>query len=117
MSKAGSSRLRGQLVMSANVARRIDPELARIYFTQMVQRGVHHNKAVCIVAARLADRAWVTLSRGEPYVLRDVDGREVSVAEGRAIVAERFAVPEEVRRRRRTRKAGKAPQQLLLARP
>jgi hypothetical protein len=32
MSNAGSNRLRSQLVMSANVARRIDPELARFYF-------------------------------------------------------------------------------------
>ena len=113
MSKAGASWLRDQLVMSANVARRIDPELARIYYVQMVERGAHHNKAVCIVASHLAGRAWTTLRRGRPYVLRDLDGTEVSVAEGKAIVAEHFTVPEDVRRRRRTRKTrGKAPQVL-----
>ena len=74
MSKAGANWLRDQLVMSANMARQIDPELARTYYVQMVERGVHHNKAVCVVAARLADRAWVTMSRQEPYVLRDLDG-------------------------------------------
>jgi transposase len=109
MSKAGASWLRDQLVMSANVARKIDPELARIYYVQMVERGAHHNKAVCIVAAHLAGRAWTTLRRGTPYVLRDIDGTEVTVAEGKAIVLERYQVPEEVRRRRRTKKAGKVP--------
>lgn len=113
MSKAGASWLHDQLVMSANVARRVDPQLARIYYVQMVERGAHHNKAVCIVASHLAGRAWVTMRRGQPYVLRDMDGTEVSVAEGKAIVAEYFTVPEEVRRRRRTRKTrGKAPQVL-----
>jgi hypothetical protein len=79
----------------------------------MVERGAHHNKAVCIVASHLAGRAWTILRRGQPYVLRDIDGTEVSIAEGKAIVAEHFTVPEEVRRRRRTRKTkGKAPQVL-----
>jgi transposase len=109
MSKAGASWLRDQLVMSANVARKIDPELARIYYVQMVERGAHHNKAVCIVAAHLAGRAWTTLRRGTPYVLRDIDGTEITLAEGKAIVLERYQVPEEVRRRRRTKKAGKVP--------
>ena len=116
MSKAGASWLRDQLVMSANVARKIDPELARIYYVQMVERGAHHNKALCIVAAHLAGRAWTTLRRGTPYVLRDIDGTEVTVAEGKAIVAERYQVPEEVRRRRRTKKAGKVPHEVPMAR-
>jgi hypothetical protein len=63
--------------------------------------------------ARLAGPAWTTLRRGTPYVLRDIDGTEVTVAEGTAIVLERYQAPEDVRRRRRTNKtAGKAPQVL-----
>ncbi len=58
MSKAGPRRLRDQLVQSANTARRFDPQLAEVYFTQM-ERGAHHQKALCVVAARLAERAWV----------------------------------------------------------
>ena len=108
MSKAGSNWLRDQLVQSANTARQVDPDLARVYYVQMVERGAHHNKALCVVAAHLADRAWVTLLRQELYVLRDLDGNPISVAEGKAIVAEHFTVPEEVaaadgRRRRRGR--------------
>jgi hypothetical protein len=104
----GVTRLTGHpSTASANVARKIDPQLARIYYVQMVERGAHHNKAVCIVAAHLAGRAWTTLRRGTPYVLRDIDGTEVTVAEGKAILLERYQVPEAVRRRLRTKKAGK----------
>ena len=39
MSKAGSSLLRTTLVRAADTARKQDPQLARIYHTQMVERG------------------------------------------------------------------------------
>ena len=38
---------------------------------------------------------------GQRYGLRDVDGREITVAEGREICADRYKVSDEVRRRRR----------------
>ena len=61
----------------------------------------------------LAERAWTTSDAGSHVLLRDIDRTEVNVAQGRAIVAEHFSVPEEVRRRRRTGKtSGKAPQVL-----
>ncbi len=116
MSKAGPRRLRDQLVQSANTARHLDPQLSEVYFTQMTHRGAHHQKALCVVAARLAERAWVVMSRGEPYVIRDVDGTPVTPGQARSIIDERYRVPEDVRRRRRSRKrAGKAPLQVLVA--
>jgi transposase len=114
MSKAGPRLLRTQLLRSADTARTLDPQLARIYHTQMVERGANHLKALCVVGAHLAERAWVVLARGEPYVVRDVDGRPVDRDEAKAIIAERFTVPEEVRRRRRSKKVGKAPHQVLV---
>lgn len=114
MSKAGPRRLRDQLVQSANTARRMGPQLAEIYYRQM-DRGAHHQKAFCVVAAHLAERAWV-LSRGQAYELRDVDGTPVTQAEAREIIKQRYVVPEDVRRRRRSRKsARKAPHQVLMA--
>ena len=75
----------------------------------MVERGAHHTNSVAVAAARLAERAWTVMARGEPYVIRDVDGRPVTAAEAKAIIAERYTVSDDVRRRRRTRKrAGKA---------
>lgn len=114
MSKAGSSLLRTQLLRSADTARTIDPQLAAIYYTQMVERGANHLKALCVVASHLAERAWAVLARGMPYELRDTDGRPVSREEARAIIAERWTVPEEVRRRRRSKKVGKVPHQVLV---
>ncbi|HEX6329881.1 MAG TPA: transposase [Actinomycetota bacterium] len=113
MSKAGSSLLRTQLLRSADTARTIDPQLAQIYHTQMVERGANHLKALCVTASHLGERAWAVLARGTAYELRDTDGRPVSRQEAKAIIAERWAVPEEVRRRRRSKKVGKAPHQVL----
>jgi hypothetical protein len=83
MSKAGPSLLRSTLQRAADNARAQDPQLAAIYYTQMVERGANHTKALCVVAAHLAERAWAVMVRGTPYVVRDTDGRTVSKAEPR----------------------------------
>ena len=111
ISKAGNRLLRTTLVRAADHARRQDPQLARIYWTQMVQRGKDHLGAVCVVAAHLAERAWTVMDRGTPYVICDTDNTPVTPAQAKAIIAQHWTVPEEVRRRRRNRK-GKAPQQV-----
>ncbi len=113
MSKAGSSLLRTTLVRAADTARKQDPQLARIYWTQMVERGKDHLGAVCVVAAALAERTWVVMHRAEPYVIRDTDGRPVTTTEAQQIIAEHWTVPAEVRARRRSKKAGKAPKNVL----
>lgn len=115
MSKAGPQDLRTALMWAADTARQIDPQLARLYYVQMVERGANHVKALCVVAAHLAERLWAVLRRGSPYELRDTDGRPISDQEGRALVAAHWRVPEEVRRRRRSRKhrkEGKVPHQV-----
>jgi transposase len=114
ISKAGNRLLRTTLVRAADTARRQDPQLARIYHVQMVQRGKDHLGAVCVVAAHLAERAWTVMDRGMPYVVCDTDNTPVTPEQAKAIIAERWTVPEEVRRRRRSRKgAGTAPHQVL----
>jgi transposase len=114
ISKAGNRLLRTTLVRAADNARRVDPQLARLYHVQMVQRGKDHLGAVCVVAAHLAERAWTVMDRGMPYVICDIDGTPVTPEQAKQIIAERWTVPEEVRRRRRSRKeAGKAPHQVL----
>jgi transposase len=111
MSKAGPSLLRATLFRAADTARRQDPQLARVYYQQMTERGATHLKACCVVAGHLAERAWATLNRGTPYVICDNNGAPVTAEQARQIIAEKWTVPEEVRKRRRSRKmAGKAPQ-------
>jgi hypothetical protein len=78
----------------------------------MVERGNDHLGALCVVAAHLAERAWRVMDRGLPYVLCDTDATPVTPAQAKAIIADHWTVPEQVRRRRRNKK-GKAPQQVL----
>jgi len=122
MSKAGNRLLRTTLVRAADNARRVDPQLAQIYYTQMVERGAEHLKACCVVAAHLAERLHAVLVRGMPYVVCDTDGTPVDPATAKRIIVECWTVPLEVRARRRSRKpatsggdrtTGKAPQQVL----
>jgi Transposase IS116/IS110/IS902 family len=116
MSKAGSSLLRTTLVRAADTARKQDPQLARIYYLQMTERGKDHLGAICVVAACLAERAWTVMRRGTPYVICDTDGRPVTPDQAKTIIAERWTVPPEVRARRRSKKTGKAPQKVLAGR-
>jgi transposase len=78
ISKAGSRLLRTTLVRAADNARRQDPQLARLYYLQMVEPGKDHLGAVCVVAAHLAERAWRVMDRGLPYVVCDTDGTPVT---------------------------------------
>jgi transposase len=111
MSKAGPSQLRSAFVRAADTARRQDPQLARIYYLQMTERGATHLKACCVVAGHLAERAWTVLHRGTPYLICDNNGNPVTTEEAKKIIADKWTVPEDVRKRRRSRKqAGKAPQ-------
>jgi hypothetical protein len=112
ITKAGNRLLRTTLVRAADHARRQDPQLARIYWTQMVQRGKDHLGAVCVVAAHLAERAWTVMDRGTPYVICDTDATPVTPAQAKAIIADHWTVPEQVRQWRRSKK-GKAPHQVL----
>ena len=79
----------------------IDPGLAEVYWRVVVRKGHHHKQAPCAVAARLVDRIHAGVKSGRPYVLRDTDGRPIDTTEGRRTVAERFSVPDEIRRTRR----------------
>jgi transposase IS116/IS110/IS902 family protein len=112
ISKAGNRLLRTTLHRAADHARRQDPQLARIYHTQMVQHGKDHLGAVCVVAAHLAERAWTVMDRSTPYVVCDTDGTPLTPAQAKAIIAKQWTVPDQVRQRRRNKK-GKAPQQVL----
>jgi transposase len=107
MSKAGSTLLRTTLIRAADTARKQDPQLARIYHTQMVHRGAEHLKALCVVAAALAERAWAVMNRQMPYVVCDVTGEPVTPDQARHIIAENYTVPEDVRSRRRSSKSAR----------
>ena len=108
ITKSGSDRIKRALFLAADTARKIDPDLAAVYWRLMVKKGHHHKQAICAVATRLVNRIYKTMKTGQRYILRAPDGREVSVAEAKQIVRDQFSVPEEIRRARR-RQAETAP--------
>ena len=107
ITKAGPDLIKATAVLNAQVARLWDPQIAAIYYTQMVELGKHHLQALCACATHLLDRIYVVLREDRPYELRDVDGSPVDKRTARLICQEHFHVPDEVRRRNnhRVRKA------------
>jgi transposase len=107
ITQSGNNRIKRALYLAADAARRIDPELAAVYWRLMVRKGHHHKQALCAVATRLVNRVGKVLRTGNDYELRDTDGTPITVAQGKTIVAERFTIPTEIRtaRRRNTAKA------------
>lgn len=115
MSKAGLGLLRTTLFRAADHARKQDPQLAKIYHTQIVERGADHRKALCVVASHLAERAWTVMNRAMHYVICDNEGTPITPETAEQLIAEQWTVPAQIRARRRSTKtpAGKAPQQVL----
>jgi hypothetical protein len=104
--KAGDPRLREALYIAAEHARRVDPTLAAKDHRLVVERGKNHVSAICHLAPQLGTRLAACWRNGERYILRDTDGRVISQAEDRALVAERWTVTEQQRRaNRRGRKS------------
>jgi transposase len=105
ITQSGNNRIKRALYLAADAARRVDPELAAVYWRLMVRKGHHHKQALCAVATRLVNRIGKVLRTGEAYELRDTDGTPISAAQGKAIVAARFAIPPEIRNARRRHRA------------
>lgn len=101
ITKSGSDRVKRALYVAADAARKIDPELAAVYWRLMVHKGHHHKQALCAVATRLVNRIYHVLKTGQIYALRDLEGKAISVSEAKQLVRDRFTVPEEIRRSRR----------------
>lgn len=101
LTKSGSDRVKWALYIAADIARKIDPELACVYWRLMVNKGHHHKQALCAVANRLVNRIHRVLKTGQPYVLRDLEGNEIDIATAKALVGERSTVSLEVRNHRR----------------
>ena len=100
--KSGDAPLREALFMAADQARRIDPTLAARYHRLMISCGKHHNSALCHISMVLLTRIIACWRADTPYQIRDTDGTPLTAAQGRAIVAQRYRVSDELRARRRT---------------
>jgi transposase len=97
----GNNRIKRNVILAADVARTVDPELAAVYYRCMVEKGHHHRQALCAVATRLVNRIHAVLRDGRPYELRDLDGHAITVTAAKALIRAQLQVPELIRRTRR----------------
>jgi hypothetical protein len=110
-SRSSRSREAQSLPGEDEIARQRDPQIAAIYYDQMVNKGKdqmvnkgkHHTQAVCACATHLLDRVRVILAEDRAYELRDVNGTPITRQQARAIVLERYTVQKEVRERNNRR--------------
>jgi len=109
ITKQGDPGLRRDMWFAADLARHQDPQLAAKYYRLIVDRKLHHNSAVCHIATTLLTRIAACSRSEQPYIVRDVDGRPVASDEARAIIAERYTIPPEARRRSRVPDAMSEP--------
>lgn len=109
MTKAGPSIMRMALFQSGDIGRRWDPQLAAVYYRQMVLHGKNHKQALGAVMSHLGARVLKVLQEDSPYELRDIHGRSITRDEARTLILAEYQVPEGVRqeRRRRNSKIGK----------
>lgn len=113
ITQAGPRLIKKFSYLDAETARQTDPQIAAIYYDQMVHKGKHHLQAVCACATHLLDRVLTVLREDRPYELRDVDGTPLSKAQARSLIQSRYQVPSEVRRRNNQRlRRARAEQQL-----
>ncbi len=99
ITQAGPDLVKKFAYLDAEIARRWDPQIAAIYYDQLVNKGKHHKQAVCACATHLLDRVLVVLREDQAYELRDVDGTKVSVEQAQAIIAQRYMVSPQARHR------------------
>jgi transposase len=123
MTKAGPALMKRALFQAGDIGRRYDPQLAYLYYREMVNHGKTHLQAMGAVMSHLGARVLAVLKEDRPYEIRDIQGQPVSRRAAMELVRSEYTVPEsvrKVRRRRksnegrlscpRTREAAKAPQ-------
>ena len=96
--------MRWALSQAGQIGRAHDPQLACVYYREMVHNGKNHMQAMGAVMSHMSARVLAVLREDKPYELRDIDGRPVSCEEARKIILLQYQVPEEIRRERRRRK-------------
>jgi transposase len=101
ITQAGPRLIKKFSFLDAETARQRDPQIAALYYDQMVNKGKHHTQAICTCATHLLDRVLRVLREDRAYVLQDVDGTPLTKHQALEVIQTRYQVPEEVRNRNR----------------
>jgi hypothetical protein len=107
MTKAGPAIMRSGLYQAGDVSRRWDPQLACIYWREMVYHGKTHKQAMGAVMSHLGARVLAVLREDRPYELRDTEGKPIDSKEARSLILTKYRVPDEIRQERRQRRIRK----------
>lgn len=105
MTKAGPAMMKRALFQAGDIARRYDPQLAHLYYREMVHHGKTHLQAMGAVMSHLAARILAVLREDRPYELQDTEGRLITDRGARELIRSEHKVPEETRQARRRRKS------------
>jgi transposase len=108
MTKAGPSIMRMALYQAGDIGRRYDPQLASVYYREMVNHGKNHKQAMGAVMSHLGARVLIVLKDDRPYEIRDIDGKVMSQDEARRLILSKYKVSEEIRRERRRRNSSRS---------
>ena len=103
MTKAGPSIMRMALYQAGDIGRRWDPQLAAVYYREMVYHGKNHRQAMGAVMSHLGARVLRVLKEDRPYELRDTEGKPIIRDNARRLILSEYHVPEDIRRERRRR--------------
>ena len=114
MTKAGPSIMRMALYQAGDIGRRWDPQLAAVYYREMVYHGKKHRQAMGAVMSHLGARALAVLKEGRPYELRNVAGKPIDKNEAKKLILSQYHVSETIRRERRRRNSKNRRRSLTL---
>ena len=95
--------MRMALYQAGDVGRRWDPQIAAVYYREMVYHGKNHKQAMGAVMSHLGARVLTVLKQDRPYELRDIEGNPISKKDARKLILAKYQVSEEIRRERRRR--------------
>lgn len=104
MTKAGPAIMKWALYQSGQIGRRCDPQLASLYYREMVHNGKNHKQAMGAVMSHIGARILSVLKENRPYELRDAQGRPISWEDAKKLIQMNYKVPEEIKRDRRRRR-------------
>lgn len=105
MTKAGSAMMKQALFQAGDISPRYDPQLAYLYYREVVNHGKTHLQAMGAVMSHLAARILAVLRENGPYEIRDIQGQPLSRRVAMEFVRSGYTVPETVRKVRRRRKS------------
>jgi transposase len=103
MTKAGPSVMKWALYQSGQIGRRYDPQLACLYYREIVHNGKNHKQAMGAVMSHIGARILAVLRDDKPYELRDTEGNLITWRNARSLILSKYQVPEEIKRDRRRR--------------